>query len=171
MIFSPPVTGLENLIYHIEHDPTGAVLLLVSNFQFLFGTIFPFLLIITSNIIIIVTVKSAAKSRMSLQAKRADGNQGDTAGSYLTRMLIFVSLAYVITSIPYRLIQVVLLVADVDLGDICNFVIYNLVIAVCYGIWICNFSINFYMYCVAGGKRYRNDTMDIIRSLKCCGTK
>jgi hypothetical protein len=131
-------------------------------------------MIITSNIIIIVTVKSAAKSRMTLQS-----NQGDrkmklkekerNETEYLTRMLIFASIAYVMTSLPYRLFQVVLLIPQVaaqfDLTDYCDFIFYNFAIDSFYALWIWNFAVNFYMYVIGGGKRYRKDIKEVFGKL------
>jgi hypothetical protein len=79
--------------------------LLTSSFQVVIGTLCPFVLILSCNITIIVTLQSASKERNVLetikQDKSRDRSQKDTA--YLTRMLIAVSIAYVILTLPYRL--------------------------------------------------------------------
>jgi hypothetical protein len=111
-------------------------------------------------------VKSAAQSRGTLQSQQNESEKDRSETQYLTRMLIFASMAYVITSIPYRLIVIVLLVANIDMSDICHFILYNLLITVAYGFWIWNFALNFYMYCAGGGKRYKTDITDLCR--KCC---
>jgi hypothetical protein len=161
------------MIFYIENDPTRIILLLSTNFQFVFGTILPFLLIITSNIIIIVTVKSAARTRMKLQSdqsnKKIKLEKERNETEYLTRMLIFASIAYVTTSLPYRLFQVVLLIPQVaaqfDLTDYCDFTFYNFAINAFYALWIWNYAVNFYMYVIGGGKRYRKDINEVFGKL------
>jgi hypothetical protein len=91
-------------------------------------------------------------------------------------MLIFVSMAYVMTSIPYRLVSLVLLVPQVantfDLDNTCDFIIYNLIVISFHGLWAWNYAINFYMYCAGGGKRYRSDIKEVLSSwLHCCEQK
>jgi hypothetical protein len=164
-------SGLENLIFYVENDPTGVISLLSTNFQLVFGTILPFLMIISSNIVIISTIKSATRTRMKLQAqqRKEKPEQERNESGYLTRMLIFVSIAYVITSIPYRLFVVALLIpqvaAQIDLTDICDFTLYNVTIMSFYSLWIWNYAVNFYMYVVGGGKRYRKDIKEVLGTL------
>jgi hypothetical protein len=161
------LSGLENLIFHVENDPLGAPL--ATGFQLLFGTILPFFIIITSNLIIIITVRDASKKRTIMQkSTKSDAERERSQTQYLTRMLILVSLAYVVTSIPYRLYVVILLIPQIaqmfDLNDVCNFVLYNLIVVCFYGIWIWNYAVNFYMYCAGGGQRYRNDIKEVLTS-------
>jgi hypothetical protein len=64
-----------------------------------------------SNIVIILTVRKA-NTRKTLQSRPDGEKAGNT--SYITRMLISVSLAYLLTSIPYRLIPMVLITYATD---------------------------------------------------------
>jgi hypothetical protein len=73
--------------------------LLSTTLGMVIGTVIPFVIIAISNLIIIITVKSASKAREKLSGKKAEGSKN----AHMTRMLIFVSVAYAITSLPYRL--------------------------------------------------------------------
>ena len=150
----------------MKNDPTGIILQLSTNFQLVFGTIVPFLIIIGSNIVIILTIRAAAKARLKMQ-NRGDNipEKARNESEFLTRMLIFASLAYVVTSIPYRLFQVILQIpqiqAQFDMNDFCDFIFYIITITACYALWVWNFAVNFYMYVIGGGKRYRKDVKEI----------
>jgi hypothetical protein len=166
--------GFENLYYQVDGDPIGT--LLASTFQLIFGTILPFAIIITSNIIIITTVRTAARKRLGLQNKMAERDSGRRSSEteYLTRMLVLVSVAYVATSIPYRLYFIILLIPQVsekfDLSDTCYFILYNVMAFSLHGLWVWNYAINFYMYCAGGGRRYRDDIKYVLGDWKkqCC---
>jgi hypothetical protein len=81
--------------------------------------------------------------------------------SHLTRMLILVSIAYVVTSIPYRLYVVIIGIPAISVLYTMNQEYWKLryygqhfIIA---QFWEMNYGINFYLYCIGGGKKYRND--------------
>jgi hypothetical protein len=95
--------------------------------------------------------------------------------TYLTRMLILVSIAYVITSIPFRIYDVIIGIPEVkdiyaqnmkkdeywSLRYYCqHFVLLN--------IWEMNFGINFYLYCIGGGKKFRNDVKEKMGMILFC---
>jgi hypothetical protein len=91
----------------------------------------------------------------------------------LTVMLLFVSLAYVVTTLPYRLHEPILEMPQIKaLYDVTKqYWKLRITIGV-FGtanLWFYNYAVNFYLYCIGGGKRYRDDTKAVIgRILSCC---
>jgi uncharacterized membrane protein YbjE (DUF340 family) len=71
-----------------------------SLFNILFGTALPFFIICGCNLLIIITVKRAAREMDKLKSSQVEKQQKD---SHMTAMLLFVSIAYVVTTLPYRL--------------------------------------------------------------------
>ena len=56
-----------------------------------------------------MTVRSAAEERKTKQVHSdKEGEKYQKETQFLTRMLVFVSAAYVITSLPYRLFMVIM---------------------------------------------------------------
>jgi hypothetical protein len=86
-------------------------------------------------------------------------------------MLLMVSAAYVVTSLPYRLYAFVIDMPGVatyyDLSDPYWNVRYTLEIWLVYDIWCCNYAVNFYLYCLGGGKRYREDIKALFKGTFC----
>jgi arginine exporter protein ArgO len=140
-----------------------------SLFNILFGTALPFVIIFGCNLLIIITVKRAARERVKLKSSQVEKQQKD---SHMTAMLLFVSIAYVVTTLPYRLFDPVMEMPEVaamyDMTQqywrlryiICAFFVMNL--------WFCNYAVNFYLYCIGGGHRYRNDTKAVIGQILPC---
>jgi hypothetical protein len=115
-----------------------------------------------------MTVKDAARSRAILSlAQQADVAGSERKTAHMTKMLIFVSMAYLATSIPYRLFLMILLIPQVvevfDFTETCDFLLYNVIIASLFIIWLFNFSLNFYMYCLGGGRKYRKDIKELFQ--------
>jgi hypothetical protein len=143
--------------------------LLITGFQMVFGTILPFVVIFTCNILIIITLRKASKERKKLDASQ----ERRPDSQHLTRMLIFVSFAYVMLTLPYRLNHFAMKIPAV--ANMYNFeVVYwrkkyviqtwTLII-----IWLGNYSVNFYLYCLGGGKKYREDARRVIGEIvQCC---
>jgi uncharacterized membrane protein len=148
--------------------------LLTSGFQVVVGTLCPFVLILACNITIIVTLQSASEERkvleMMKQDKSRDRNKKDTA--YLTRMLIAVSFAYVILTLPFRLNHLIMKIPDVasmyDMKNIYWRMRYVVQAWTLQNVWMFNDAINFILYCIGGGKRYRRDAKDVWKGLVCC---
>jgi hypothetical protein len=144
--------------------------ILFTSFQLLFGSILPSAIIIGSNIGIIVTVRQASKKRAQMGVEK--GKDGDKREKQLTSMLIIVSIAYLITTIPHRLFYAMFEIPEIynmyNLSDPYYNLLYNIEVILVFNIWICNPAVNFYLYCLAGGKRYREDTKTVLRKLFCC---
>jgi hypothetical protein len=141
--------------------------ILYTNFQLVFGSIIPSLVIIVSNIGIILAVRQASRRR----AKMAIEQGKEKRENQLTSMLIIVSAAYLITTIPHRVFYAMLEIPEI--GGMYNMkvaywnVLYNIFAYLFYDIWMCNHAVNFYLYCLAGGKGYRKDTKEMLKTL-CC---
>jgi preprotein translocase subunit SecG len=150
--------------------------LLATGFQVLVGTVCPFVIIFASNVIIIVTLHKANRERAMMDSRQStEETKSQKETRFLTRMLIFVSVAYVLTSLPYRMYHFVVRIPEVAAMFHNMATVYwrlrYIVGAYCFFlIWLFNYAINFYLYCIGGGKRYRDDTRDVMRNVcKCFG--
>jgi hypothetical protein len=162
----------ENIYIHVENYPV--VELLVSGFQLIFGAFLPFALILCCNVIIIITVKLASKKRLRMELRVQGCGQRKRKGTeHLTRMLIFVSMAYVVTTLPHRFYHVVMNIPEVayDLNNEYWFLRFSVENEVLFLVWCCNYACNFYLYCVGGGQRYRKDTVEILTTIICLRAK
>ena len=150
------------MYFDVPGDPNGA--LYATAFQLVFGAMLPFTVVITCNVMIIITVKKASKTRLTLQS--TTGKEGKDESQHLMRMLISVSMAYLVTAAPYRLVLIATLIPEVaayfDISNICYFALYNMIVACLYTIWISNHAVNFYMYCLGGGARYKKDLAEVL---------
>ena len=90
----------------------------------------------------------------------------------LTGMLLFVSLAYAVTTLPYRLLQPVMEIKEVkamyDMTLPYWRYRFSIIVFVTANLWFWNSAANFYLYCIGGGKRYRDDTKAVIGQLCSC---
>jgi hypothetical protein len=169
--------GFEVLIISVPNQPI--VEMLTSAFYLIFGTFLPFAVISICNIIIIVTVKQAAKNRLNLgQTQKTTDIREKTNNTkhhherttaHLTRMLISISAAYVVTALPLRIHYFVMDIPEVasmyDLSTSYWTLRYILENAILAHLWFWNHAINFYLYIVAGGRKFRNDTKQVLRKL------
>jgi hypothetical protein len=124
----------------------------------IFGTILPFAVIIISNCIIIFRIKQAARERQKLkQSEKMNGERN------LTVLLLMTSLAYLVCSSPLRIYNTL---AMYDLNDPYWRARYSFEWWICAEVWHLNFAMNFYIYFLAGGRRFRRDVKSVL--LKCC---
>jgi hypothetical protein len=155
----------------IPSVPHATILESVSTIYFLmFGTIIPFIVIVGCNVTIIVTLRKAATRRKTMTTTKTE--QMDT--SYLTKMLILVFIVFVICSIPNRLHYALVngvpsLVEVYTSGAIywslrAKLEYWSIQIA-----WYLNHSVNFFLYCIGGGKRYRDDVRRLFNQIISCG--
>jgi hypothetical protein len=163
-------SGAELLIVSVPAYPIMEIL--STWFQLIIGTVFPFFIILISNVIIIITVKRASEERNKIG--QGKGKQTDTR--FLTRMLIFVSVAYVVTSMPYRLYYLIYsnvpwINRQYNMKDEYWFIRYNVQVAFVFQFWCLNYAVNFYLYCIGGGQRYRQDTLEVCKAMFCLKTE
>jgi hypothetical protein len=165
--------GLEVLIISVPSRPI--IEMLTSAFYMIFGTFLPFAVISICNLIIIVTVKQATKKRLKLEQTQSSKHRHERETAYLTRMLISISAAYIMTSLPLRIHYFVMDIPEVaSMYDFSNpywnlrYLLENAILGT---LWFTNHAINFYLYIVAGGSKFRNDTKQILWKLTCCCRK
>jgi hypothetical protein len=125
-----------------------------------FGTVIPFTIIVFCNAWIVFTLHLASEKRKEITA-RATANSRENETRYLTRMLIVVCVAYVILSLPWRLYDVVFNIPNIF--KMYNFqqeywrLRYDLQFVAFVNIWYVNHAVNFYLYVIGGGRKYRRD--------------
>ncbi|XP_074640291.1 thyrotropin-releasing hormone receptor-like [Tubulanus polymorphus] len=74
----------------------------------------------------------------------------------LTKMLLLVSAAYIALNVPIRVYRFVETVYPLN-KNIDSEVISQFVYAICHKLWYANCAVNFYLYCIGGGKSFRRD--------------
>ncbi|XP_064644611.1 galanin receptor 2b-like [Lineus longissimus] len=162
-IGTPDETGL----LHFPQMPWVEVFF--GTWTLLIAVVIPFIIILISNIIIIYGVRRAATNR----SKMADGTGNNAKENHLTKMLILISVAYVILCLPYGISEVVLkrpeVAATYDLSSTYWRLRLLVVTFALSQISALNHVVNFYLYILGGGKHYRDDVKQVFKS--CCGTK
>jgi preprotein translocase subunit SecG len=140
--------------------------------QLVIGTVFPFCIIVFCNVWIIIVLRSASKAGDQMGVSKEGQKTRAKETSHLTRMLILVSIAYVVTSIPYRLYDVIIGVEEIIIHYklqeeywMLRYYSQDYILA---QIWIMNYAINFYLYCIGGGKKYRNDVRQRLGKVISC---
>ncbi|XP_064622610.1 cysteinyl leukotriene receptor 1-like [Lineus longissimus] len=156
-------TGVEFLVVSTPGDDERLKVLLAGVDIFV-GNILPFSIIFSCNVIIVITIKQASKQRR-LMKSGLDTNAKDT--QYLTRMLLLISAAYMVTSLPYRWYEFMIGIPGVasyyDLTKPYWSLRHTLELWAVYDLWCCNYAVNFYLYCLGGGKRYRDDLKQLFK--------
>jgi hypothetical protein len=46
---------------------------------------------------------------------------------------------------------------------------YNVQLWVVFELWCWNYAVNFYLYCIGGGEKYRRDTKEVLSGMLKCG--
>jgi hypothetical protein len=141
-----------------------------SLFSIIFGTVIPSSVIFGCNCLIILTVKKAATQRAKMKLGQEEKREKDLQN--LTVMLLFVSIAYIITTLPYRIYDPIMEIPEISAMYDMTQMYWRLRISIgmfaVANLWFCNYAVNFYLYCIGGGKRYRNDTKEVIGQLLKC---
>ncbi|XP_064622240.1 C-C chemokine receptor type 5-like [Lineus longissimus] len=157
--------GINAAVFRVDNHPEYE--LLATSFQVLVGTVLPFIVIFGCNILIISSLRQASLDRNKMGSEKNQQLEKNT--HYLTRMLIFVSFAFVIFTLPYRLCHLIQMIPQLgyDLSKVYEreryvTMVWSLAIA-----WELNYAVNFFLYCIGGGQRYRNDTLEILQKLRC----
>jgi preprotein translocase subunit SecG len=167
------VSGEADVHMSVPHAP--ALETLGNSSQLAFGTVLPFFIIVVCNVWIIIVLRSASKESRKMGVSEAGQKAREKETAYLTRMLILVSVVYILMSIPYRLYDVLIALPEVkdnysmkDEYDNLRYYTENFIML---QFWNINYGINFYIYCIGGGRKYRNDVKDRLgRVLSCCKT-
>ena len=132
------------------------------------AALIPCLTILVANIIIIYGVRKAGKER----GKISEGKGSSAKENSLTRMLILLSVAFIIFCVPYAVGEVILKLPEVaalyDLSDPYWKLRLSVISYALSGISALNKVVNFYLY-IAGGKnitgmmleRYLGHALDV----------
>ncbi|XP_064645116.1 uncharacterized protein LOC135498658 [Lineus longissimus] len=135
----------------------------------IFGTFLPFAIIVFCNIWIIYTLHAASRKSVAMGVGQDGQKSREKEARYLTKMLIIVCFAYVVTSIPYRLHDLLMGVPSIsahyDLSDPYWRLRYSAQNYILHHLWEWNYAVNFYLYCIGGGKRYRQDVRIILERI------
>ena len=166
-------SGSEVLVATVPGHEYAEVL--ATGWQLIFGTILPFIIILGCNVAIIVTLNRAANERSKLkgQGQSLTKTSTEKETQFLIRMLVLVSLAYVLTSIPYRLYNMILDSPEMShvykMDEPYWSVRYSAQHYILNCFWFCNYALNYYLYCIGGGKQYRKDTLQVLKVFcSCC---
>jgi hypothetical protein len=121
-----------------------------------FGTVIPLTIIILCNVWIVATLQMASKKRKEITA-----GSRESETRYLTRMLIIVCVAYVILSLPWRMYDLIISIPHIfemyDFKQEYWRLRYDLQYVAFVNVWYVNHAVNFYLYVIGGGRKYRRD--------------
>ncbi|XP_074641222.1 uncharacterized protein LOC141898971 [Tubulanus polymorphus] len=135
-------------------------LYLVTYFEFLVEALLPFIVILYANASIIVAIKQSNKLQIKLGRKVVDKR---TEYSTITRTLLFVSFTFLILVSPHRIHFIVAEIGSAPYGN--EMQTWNIFLS---GVFLklihTNNAVNFYLYCLAGGGKFRQD----IKAILCC---
>ncbi|XP_064637544.1 growth hormone secretagogue receptor type 1-like [Lineus longissimus] len=164
-------SGVRIILY--DDSVSGAVEKVFSTYMVIVGTGLPFSIILGANLLIIITVKRASFERAKLNSNTSRAEKEERNQQHLTILLLFISFAYVVTTLPYRLYDPILKLPQIkaiyDMTQQYWKLRYTLGIFFTANLWFYNYAVNFYLYCIGGGKRYRDDTKAVIGQLfPCC---
>jgi hypothetical protein len=164
-------------VLRVPDPPNGALLRdvpharwfekLYKAYLLVFGTILPFSTLAICNIAIIIEVNRAARRRKKMKSEAAAEKPGKAKDANLTGILFMTSLAYLVCSCPKRAYEAVA-ATNYDETDRGATALYWLAFHIVSELWILNFAVNFYMYFLGGGKKFRQDARDIFKKCVCC---
>ena len=125
-------------------------------YNLILGTIAPFSILVISNTIITISIRRAATRRkqMAVVASEKTGKEPN-----LTAMLMMTTFFYFLLSSPKRIYDTVY--PQYDLADPYWLARHSLQFIVWDKAWVANFAINFYVYFLGGGRKFRQDVKDI----------
>ncbi|XP_064639443.1 FMRFamide peptide receptor frpr-18-like [Lineus longissimus] len=163
MMFTYAVVGedFDTIVLSVRDYPWLEIIITI--YQSAVLTVIPFSVILISNILIVFSVRRAATNMNKLGQ---DNKQGSSENKHLTRMLLLVSLAFVLCCAPYTLFEIfykiLALVGAVD---------YSAYWTIRMGVigWgtaaitQANHAVNFYLYVLGGGKKFRTDAINVLR--------
>jgi hypothetical protein len=138
--------------------------------QLCFGSVLPFFIIVCCNIIIVITVWKSSGAKLTSQ--KSVGLDREKETRYMTKMLISVSAAYILMTMPLRIYDLSMGLLQklhlYDLNDPYSKLLYVAQLKMLGVLWYFNFAINFYMYLLGGGKKYRAEVVALFRGGEKC---
>ncbi|XP_064642591.1 proteinase-activated receptor 1-like [Lineus longissimus] len=154
--------------YKLPDIPNGVIILDYPNarwvetyynvYLLIFGTIAPFSILVVCNTVIIFGIRKAAKERRRMKSMPTKTAKEPN----LTTMLLMTSSFYLACSCPKRIYDNL---TGYDLTNAYWSARYWLQWWVCNELWLLNFAINFYLYFLGGGRKFRRDAIYIFKIL------
>jgi hypothetical protein len=159
-------SGTEEETVLLSYPDAPWVEVIVGTYVLFIAVVIPFIIIFVANILIIYGVKRAAADRN----KMSDKARNNSKEAHLTRMLILISVAFIVLCLPFGVSEVVLsqpdVAAEYDLRAIywrLRLIVINYALS---EISCMNHVVNFYLYILGGGKHYRNNVKAILRIIR-----
>jgi hypothetical protein len=144
---------------------------LISLAHLVFGSLVPFAIIVVCNIGIIVAMRTAASERKEMGTVAKNEKSQEQGTRHLTRMLMVVCAVYVVTSLPFRLYELAFSTSAVkqfyDMSQPYWRLRHNTEFHLLICIWDWNYGVNFYLYCIGGGQKYRQDVKALVKKIFC----
>jgi hypothetical protein len=146
----------------------GPVSQIFKGVDIIVGSGIPFIIICTANILILKQLKQAASERIRM-------TQGvlntDSDGRYLNRMLILVSVVFIVCTLPVAVPELLWEIPSFQMRYDTRYRYWMLRIHLeswCLIALIdCNHAINFYLYVLGGGKNYRKSVKQLFSCRRC----
>jgi hypothetical protein len=127
----------------------------VDMYHLICGSVAPFVIIVFCNLWIIITLRSASSKRKQM------GVAEDVAKTQGKETQHLTCVAFIATSVPFRLYNIVLSIPALkrmyDMGSKYWSLRYTMQHFIILNLWHLNFAINFYLYCIGGGRKFRGD--------------
>jgi hypothetical protein len=131
-------------------------------YELIMGAVLPFSLIAGGNAAIIISVRRAANQRKEMSAADMTSQKSRLQERSITKMLLFVSFAFLICQFPYRVYHTMFEIPGVMTMYDKNSYYWNtrslLQKIVFTELFMASFAINFYLYFLGGGQKFRQDT-------------
>ncbi|XP_064651729.1 thyrotropin-releasing hormone receptor-like [Lineus longissimus] len=135
-------------------------------YELVMGAILPFSLIAIGNAAIIISVRRAANRRAEMSKTDMTSQKSRLQERSITRMLLFVSFAFLICQFPYRVSGILFEIPGVMTMYDMNSHYWKtrslLQKIVFTELFMASFAVNFYLYFLGGGEKFRQDSKQLL---------
>lgn len=128
-------------------------------YHLLSSSVIPFVLLLICNIITVYQVSRKSDIRKS---QNAEDRRKDVQKKTFIRMTLLVSTVFILLTGPFTMYRSVLSI-DPSIGKNLSAANYLLVMKILQKIWLLNTSVNFYLYLLGGGRKFRNDLFALFK--------
>ena len=129
---------------------------LVTGWNLFIAIVLPFITITISNILIIYGIRRAANKRQEIARVKSSSKE-----AHLTRMLVLVSVVFIILCLPDGVLRLIMTIPDVikhyDYTQLYWRTRHRLIGYTMYDLALFNNAVNFYLYVLGGGRTFRED--------------
>ncbi|XP_074660373.1 putative G-protein coupled receptor 139 [Tubulanus polymorphus] len=133
-------------------------------FKLAFDSLGPCVLIFIANILIIMSLRKRQQANLGATSSGATDKR-TYSQQQITRTLLFVSITFSVLVTPHT-VRTFLQAVNPAPPASCNSTSYNkdsIIDKVLHGLLYVNHGINFFLYCIGGGKRFRNDVAAVLK--------